>query len=155
MAVLKIRDALPSFGTWDLVLSCCLGFWKVVRQNGGTGRSVVLVWDCEWNRGLTSRVSEKWRTTCPRSDLMKFAACSPTAGPPPPPPPCDGGAGGQSSRRLRPISNPVPVAFQRLIVEFLHFNSNSIWTTITNTHISSPYCSCLQCICGHDCSNSN
>ena len=65
---------------------------------------------------------------------------SPTAGPPPrppPPPPCDGAAGGQSSRRLRPISNPVPVAFQRLIVEFLHFNSNSIWTTITNTHIQS------------------
>ena len=72
---------------------------------------------------------------------MKFAACSPTAGPspppPPPPPPCDGAAAGQSSRRLRPISNPVPVAFQRLIVEFLHFNSDSIWTTITNTHIQS------------------
>ena len=68
---------------------------------------------------------------------MKFAACSSTAGPPPPPPPslCDGAAGGQSSRRLRPVSNPVPVAFHHLIVEFLHFNSNSIWTTITNTHI--------------------
>ena len=71
---------------------------------------------------------------------MKFAACSPTAGPPPPPPPpppCDGAAGGQFSRRLQPISNPVPVAFQRLIVEFLHFNFNLIWTTSTNTHIRS------------------
>ena len=86
---------------------------------------------------------------------MKFAACSLTAGPPPPPPPCDGAAGGQSSRRLRPISNPVPVAFHHLIVEFLHFNSNSIWTTITNTHIHPVHIVHVCNVCKHDCLNSS
>ena len=45
MTVIKIRDTLPSFGGWGLVYPVVLVLVRIkaLRENGGTGRTVVLV----------------------------------------------------------------------------------------------------------------